>query len=95
MYNSYCRDVPQQPTANNNDHNHGRCWQKWSFSVPHEAFHPALMHWINRGQPPKQAYALFTGIGGGYPSRHGDSDSDGDGNGDGNNNNNQTTINKS
>jgi hypothetical protein len=68
MYNSYRRDVPQQPTANNNNHNHGRRRRKWpSSSASHEAFHPVSMHQISRGQPPKQADALFTGIGGGIP----------------------------
>ncbi len=82
MYNSYCRDVLQRPTANNNHHNHGRRW-KWPSSASHEAFCPAPMHQISRRQPPQQVDALITGFGGVYPSRHGDSNGDGNSNGDG------------
>jgi hypothetical protein len=64
MYNPYRRDVPQQPTANNNHHNHGCPQQKLPSSASHEAFCLAPMHQISRGHPPKQVDALFTGIGG-------------------------------
>ena len=68
IHNSYCRDMPQRPTANINHHNHGRRWWKWPSSAPHEAFCPALMRRSNRGQPPNQADAFLLGLGGYSPA---------------------------
>ena len=65
-YYSYCRDVPQRPTANSKHHNHGRRRHKWpsSSSAPHEAFRPAPMpmRQSNRGRPSEQADMIFTGV---------------------------------
>ena len=63
MYYSYCRDVPQWPTTNNNHHNHVRHWPKWPLGVLNETFcHPTPMCWINWGWTPEHWCARFTGI---------------------------------
>ena len=65
--------------------------------VPHmRPFVPRQCFEFIEDNPPSKRMHFLPGLGGGYPSRHGndngDGDSDGNGDGDGNNNNSQTTI---
>jgi hypothetical protein len=50
----------------NRHHTHGRCWQIWPPSAPHEGWHSAPMHPMDGRQPPEQANIILGGVEGVY-----------------------------